>query len=248
MQELFSAHDLNAVTWDGCDNLWVFGEFFADEYRCPVPPPDRQFRLLVVAALRAVWGHISDPRSRAAVEAAERYADTRQPAVLTAAEQDAERAYEEAGKPWDARDPAKCLAHRMACAALQALDPDLSSDPRVPPWADTVTYLESDEVLGRTAAQAKALHSRLFHDIFSNPFRPTSASPAWQTPQVVALARATYDEREMPTGTLDLARLAILADALEDAGCTDADILGHLRGPGPHVRGCWAVDVLLGKA
>jgi hypothetical protein len=48
-------------------------------------------------------------------------------------------------------------------------------------------------------------------------------------------------------GTLDTSRLAVLADALEDAGCDRADILGHLRGPGPHVRGCWAVDLLLGK-
>ena len=42
-------------------------------------------------------------------------------------------------------------------------------------------------------------------------------------------------------------RLPILADALEDAGCGDVDILAHLRGPGPHVRGCWAVDPLLGR-
>jgi hypothetical protein len=51
----------------------------------------------------------------------------------------------------------------------------------------------------------------------------------------------------MPSGHLDPARLAVLADALEDAGCADADLLGHLRGPGPHIRGCWAVDLLLGK-
>jgi hypothetical protein len=64
---------------------------------------------------------------------------------------------------------------------------------------------------------------------------------------VVALAQAAYDEREQPSGRLDVARLAVLADALEDAGCDQPDLLGHLRGPGPHVRGCWAVDLLLGK-
>jgi len=64
---------------------------------------------------------------------------------------------------------------------------------------------------------------------------------------VVALAQAAYDERELPAGTLDLARLAVLADALEEAGCTAQTILDHLRGPGPHVRGCWAVDLILGK-
>jgi hypothetical protein len=64
---------------------------------------------------------------------------------------------------------------------------------------------------------------------------------------VVALARAAYDQRELPAGTLDPARLAVQADALEEAGCTDADILNHCRRPGVHVRGCWAVDLLLGK-
>jgi hypothetical protein len=51
----------------------------------------------------------------------------------------------------------------------------------------------------------------------------------------------------LPDGRLDAARLAILADALEDAGCTRAEVVEHLRGPGPHVRGCWVVDLILGK-
>lgn len=55
------------------------------------------------------------------------------------------------------------------------------------------------------------------------------------------------DERELPSGHFDAGRLAILADALEEAGCTDADILSHCRSPGPHVRGCWVVDLILGK-
>jgi hypothetical protein len=63
----------------------------------------------------------------------------------------------------------------------------------------------------------------------------------------VALAQAAYDDLILPAGTLDSARLLLLADALEDAGCADADLLGHLRGEGPHVRGCWAVDLVLGK-
>ena len=61
------------------------------------------------------------------------------------------------------------------------------------------------------------------------------------------LAQAAYDQRELPSGTLDTARFVVLADGLEEVGCADADILGHLRGPGPHVRGCWALDLLLGK-
>jgi hypothetical protein len=95
--------------------------------------------------------------------------------------------------------------------------------------------------------QERRSECHLVREVFGNPFRPVSLSPTWRTPQVVALAQADYEQRELPAGTLDPARLAVLADALEEAGCDQADLLGHLRGPGPHVRGCWAVDLLLGK-
>jgi hypothetical protein len=75
------------------------------------------------------------------------------------------------------------------------------------------------------------------------PFRPASVDAAWLAGNdgtVSKLAAAIYDARAFE-------RLPVLADALEDAGCSDAALLGHLRGPGPHVRGCWAVDLLLGK-
>jgi hypothetical protein len=62
------------------------------------------------------------------------------------------------------------------------------------------------------------------------------------------LAPAVYDERDLPRGHLDAARLAVLADMLEEAGCCELHLLAHLRGPRPHVRGCFAVDALLGRA
>jgi hypothetical protein len=81
-------------------------------------------------------------------------------------------------------------------------------------------------------------------DLFGNPFRlPPNidrAWLAWSDGTVVKLTRSIYDERAFD-------RLPVLADALEDAGCDNADILSHCRGPGPHVRGCWVVDLLLGK-
>jgi hypothetical protein len=92
-----------------------------------------------------------------------------------------------------------------------------------------------------------AAQAALLRDIAGNPFRPVTVSPVCLTPQVVALAQAAYEERELPAGTLDLARLAVLADALEEAGCDQLDLLVHLRGAGLHVRGCWAVDLILGK-
>jgi hypothetical protein len=70
----------------------------------------------------------------------------------------------------------------------------------------------------------------LLRDILGNPFRPATVSPAWQTPQVVALAQAAYDERNLPAGTLDTTRLAVLAEASEEAGCTEEVLLRHLRG------------------
>jgi hypothetical protein len=76
--------------------------------------------------------------------------------------------------------------------------------------------------------------------LFTNPFRPAAFAPAWRSETAVALASAIYAERAFD-------RLPILADALEEAGCDHADILAHCRGPGPHARGCWVVDGVLGK-
>jgi len=87
----------------------------------------------------------------------------------------------------------------------------------------------------------------ILRDILGNPFRPLSITPDWLTPTVLSLAQAAYDNRSLPSGTLDNERLAILADALEDVGCENADILNHCRQPGEHVRGCWVVDAILEK-
>ena len=84
------------------------------------------------------------------------------------------------------------------------------------------------------------MQADLFRDIFGNPFRPVTAGPAWRTTAAVGLARLMYRSR-------DFSPMPILADALQDAGCDHADILTHLRGGGPHVRGCWAPDLILGK-
>ena len=89
-------------------------------------------------------------------------------------------------------------------------------------------------------------HLPLLAPLFDG-FRRLTMKRSWRTPTVKALARSAYDDRILPAGHLDLHRLAVLADALEDAGCSDAEILAQLRGAGPHVRGCWVVDLLLGK-
>jgi hypothetical protein len=86
--------------------------------------------------------------------------------------------------------------------------------------------------------------ANLLRDILGNPFRPVALEPSLRTPAVAALAQAAYEERALPVGTLRPDRLAVLADPLEEAGCADAAVLDHLRGPGTHVRGCWPVDLL----
>jgi hypothetical protein len=84
--------------------------------------------------------------------------------------------------------------------------------------------------------------------VFGNPFRPRlRLSPSLLTPTVVSLAKASYEERILPQGHLDPMRLAVLADALEEVGCADEGILGHLRSAGPHVRGCHVVDAVMSR-
>jgi hypothetical protein len=90
--------------------------------------------------------------------------------------------------------------------------------------------------VGPRSAVARAL----VRCVLGNPFRPAAVDPRWRTADAVGLARAIYEDRAFD-------RLPILADALTDAGCDDEQILAHCRSSGPHVRGCWVVDLVLGK-
>jgi hypothetical protein len=86
--------------------------------------------------------------------------------------------------------------------------------------------------------------SALLRDVIGDPFRPVAIEPHWLTWQdraVVKMAGAIYEARSFD-------ELPILADALEEAGCTDAGILSHCRNRGEHARGCHVLDSLLGKA
>jgi hypothetical protein len=103
-----------------------------------------------------------------------------------------------------------------------------------------LTTLEAD--LARKAAYdvEKRVQCDLLRDIFGNPFCLVIADPSWVTIPVQNIAAAIYHEQAFD-------RLPLLADALEEAGCDNADILAHCRQRGPHVRGCWVVDLLLGQ-
>jgi hypothetical protein len=100
------------------------------------------------------------------------------------------------------------------------------------------------------AAEVKA-QCQLLRELFGNPFRNARVDPAWlqwQGGVVAGLCQAAYEQRKSASVNLDNDRLAVLADALEEAGCDDADILGHLRSGGEHLRGCFVLDLLLDKS
>jgi hypothetical protein len=86
----------------------------------------------------------------------------------------------------------------------------------------------------------QAVQCEILRCVLGNPFRSVTLDPTWLTPTVTQLAIAIYHDRSFD-------RMPVLADALSDAGCDNEDILNHLRQPGVHVRGCWVLDLVLGK-
>jgi hypothetical protein len=206
---------------------------------------DRKLRLFAVACVRRFWSHLTDERSRRAVGVAEREADgCGGEKALRLAEQDAKAAIpslflgfrpSEQAAAAGARalvNVAAVEAARLACGWARNISFALAIEEEPGNWSS----VKKNEVFEDWDADAVAL----LRCIYGNPFRPVALDLGWLTPEVVVLAGVVYNE-------LAFDRLPILADALEDAGCTDQDTLGHLRGPGPHVRGCWVIDLLLGK-
>jgi hypothetical protein len=183
-------------------------------------------RLFACACCRLAWDQLTDARSRAAVEVGERFADG------LATQDELTRAHQAALavlEPLGTAPP-----ETPAGAAEAAASPLPSAAAVLSAWGYSVGHRRSPEG-ARLAA--------LLRDLLGNPFRPRNLDPtwlAWNGGCVAKLARRIYDER-------DFAALPVLADALEEAGCADADILRHCREPGPHVRGCWVVDLLRRK-
>jgi hypothetical protein len=210
---------------------------------------ERKLRLFAAAAARRIWRQLTDERSRRGVEAVEEYVNGQ------ASDQDLRRAGEAAGEaaatgPWKYHwSPVAATAAAAACRNPMTIEAAAAAARGAVDAADLEYELP---LLDRLIAEESDLiaQCQLLRDLFGNPFCPATISPFWLTwndATVVRLAQSAYAERHMPEGTLDNGRLAVLADALEEAGCNDADVLGHLRGPGPHVRGCWPVDLCLGK-
>jgi hypothetical protein len=182
--------------------------------------------VFAVACCRRIWHLLGDDRSRAAVEVAERWADgdaSREELLVAFGE--AEDATAEMRGRGDA-------AYHAASAA-----DDLVYGEKLGLYD---SWLEASLVGTQDRPEGPA-QAALVRDIFGNPFRPVTMAAGWLTSTVASLARGVYEERTFQ-------RLPILADALEEAGCRDGELLDHCRGEGPHARGCWAIDLILGKA
>jgi ribosomal protein L37E len=212
---------------------------------------DRRLRLFACACCRQVWHLLTDPRSRRAVEVAERYAD--------GDATEAERVAAADTANFDAPptcftcyvDPVDGLDHIARLpAANPALQAALLRDLVGNPWRPLSGGRHvRDERVCETCGHRYDRHPGKCTVCGSDYIRKWRVRDTWGwlTPAAVSVAQAAYQERDLPSGRLDPARLAVLADALEEAGCEDEQVLGHLRGLGPHVRGCWSLDVILGK-
>ena len=154
---------------------------------------------------------------------------------------------------------------RAEAEALDAYEGELDRDDEFRVWSEPVLILVAGSPFPWEAAADCARHiiwdagyvgldhsfegvgeelgveqADLLRDIFGNTVRQVAFDPSWRTSTAVALAKWMYEAR-------DFTAAPILADALEDGGCNDENTLNHLRGPGAHVRGCWPVDLVLGR-
>jgi hypothetical protein len=219
---------------------------------------DRKLRLFACACVRRVWGLLRDERSRAAVHVAERFADRQATLSELRAARAAARAagHSLVGPVGEAPSPARDAAHaaeatvddtgydvacRAALSAAHAREPSRQGEPvgtGVRMYRQVRVYARA--VRERDEARAQC---NLLRDSFGNPFRPVAFEPRWLSWHggcVVQLARDIYEERRFD-------HLPILADALEEAGCDDEEILWHCRAETEHARGCWVVDSILGR-
>lgn len=207
-------------------------------------PSERKIRLFCCACCRRIWHLLSDDRCRNAVEVAERFADE------LASDEELKKAGEGADDAADEAEDSdlsyfKKLALVGSCnAAAFAVDVNAiaAAEWAVYAVAGSNAVYDKNEEARRLAAYNLEIKNQanILRDIFGNPFRPVTFDKSFLTSKVICLAREIYDDS-------DFERLPLLAVTLEQAGCTNQEILSHCRGPRPHARGCWALDAILAK-
>jgi hypothetical protein len=219
---------------------------------------DRKARLFAVACCRPFLPLLRDPRVGEALEVAEQFADgLAGDGERVAARKMAQQAAQVRGvvlrttaPKWERR--AASLAYyataRLAGEAAWNV-PHLVREVAV--WR-AGGYNVRKRKYKRVTRESEESQAALLREIFGPlPLRPVTLPPSvqtWNDGLIQRLAEAAYQQRRLPSGQLDNARLAVLADALEEAGCQDQDILSHLRQPeADHVRGCFVLDLVLNK-
>jgi hypothetical protein len=192
---------------------------------------DRKLRLFACACCRRLWPLVScSVAERRAIELAERYADGL-------------ASYEELSEAEETLSYSGGFTDTAAHIAAQSIwngHMTATECAEVATW--TVFHYCSGDEAGKAASEneERMAQADLLRDLLGNLFRPQTLDAAWLTSTVVSLTQAIYDERAFE-------RMPILADALEDAGCTNAEILNHCRKPALHVPGCWVLDLLLAR-
>jgi hypothetical protein len=214
---------------------------------------DRKLRLFACACYGRLGSLLPDPRARAAVEVAERFADGK------ASTHELELAAAQVRQPLNDLEGRWRSSRGVESAALTPTHGALALGGVIcwaqaqkaayyaasnASWVLAAIQNPGDSLSGSGFGAGQRSEERsqadLLRCIFGNPFRRVTADPRWMTSGVVALARTIYDERAFD-------RLSSLADALEGAGCEDESILTHCRSVSGHARGCWVVDLVLGK-
>jgi len=189
---------------------------------------DRKFRLFACACCRRLEQYLTGEQSRMAIEVAERYAD----GLAT----DDELA--KATKSLEIVPPVNQLYPN---APAYYATWDYALDAATSAAEASVEVIENAGIDPDTERSAQAANLRdLVGPLVFRPVNISSAWLLWENGMIPQLAEAIYEDQ-------DFHRLPILADALEEAGCTEVVILKHLRSPGMHIRGCWVVDLILGK-
>jgi hypothetical protein len=222
--------EVTEAEWETCPHTGQLLSFVRDRLGA------RKLHLLGCASVRQVWPALDSPGMRQAVEAGERYADNE----LTDAELDA--AGTAAWRAMDQQDLAAFAAIACTRAATVAVWQAVMHA-GVAAARAAIQAAAGSGLATQAAAAAWRPHAALVRCVCGNPFRPLVLPPAvlaWRDGLLVSAARRMYESR-------DFTEMPVLADMLEDAGCGDAQVLGHCRGPGPHARGCFVVDLLTGR-
>lgn len=215
--------------WKACESILEMLQYLQGR------TSERKLQLFGVGCCRRMWDQMLDPRSQRAVEMVELLADGRATsAEVDAVAQEAEEAAEDLGD-----GPSSAVWQLMNEDVFEAA---LMVHEITAGWA---AYVAEQTGNSEDAAEQleSTVHIVLLHDVVGDPFRPSVFDPAWRTrgETVRRLATLIYEERLFE-------HMPLLADALEEAGCTDEGILSHCRSGLEHIRGCWVVDAVLEKS